>query len=339
MAAASSDGHRFLELRPVTEGDGWDAEALLKAISSATPLPRGEDPALEKAELRRRGWRDPRGLLAYSKDGPYKDLYIYFDAADRSSPVNVAASKAFRCYGLDGKQGVIDWEAIRGPCVLLRGEPPKMTSFTTGKMETMDFPYHPLITPQELVDTLLFFKGRDAHKVALKRDAARAMRDVPRNHPMWGAAGPNPGGVGFYMSPAGSRPADKVVGKDALACATCGKPNSIACGLKKCSACKSAWYCGLDCQRQDFPRHKKECKALAAAAAATEKETKEKAAKQEAEEEDAALRAEARAMGTAIGTAAAEAMRAEAEAAGLSPREMFGPALLQALAAMREMGL
>eukprot|EP00198_Chlamydomonas_reinhardtii_P007430 XP_001696767.1 predicted protein [Chlamydomonas reinhardtii] len=149
MAASALQGHRYVELKPVTEGDGWDAEALLKAISPTT-LPPGDNEALEKAELKRRGWRDPRGLFGYSKDSPYKDLYIYFDAADRSSPVNVAASKAFRCYGLDGKQGVIDWEVIRGPCVLLRGEPPKMTSFTTGKLEQMDFPYHPLITPQEL---------------------------------------------------------------------------------------------------------------------------------------------------------------------------------------------
>ena len=29
-----------------------------------------------------RGWRDPRGLLAYSLDSDYKDLYVYFDAAD-----------------------------------------------------------------------------------------------------------------------------------------------------------------------------------------------------------------------------------------------------------------
>ncbi|KAG2437487.1 hypothetical protein HXX76_006136 [Chlamydomonas incerta] len=294
MAASAAQGYRFTELKPVTEGDGWDAEALLKAIGP-TSLPPGDNEALEKAELRRRGWRDPRGLFGYSKDSPYKDIYIYFDAADRSSPVNVAASKAFRCYGLDGKQGVIDWE---------------MTSFTTGKMEAMDFPYHPLITAQELVDTLLFFRDRDAHKVALKRDAARAMMDVPRNHPMWGAAGPAPGGAGMYVSPAGTRPAEKVVGKDARACAACGKPNSIACGLKKCSACKSVWYCGLDCQRKDFPGHKKQCKALAAAAKAKDKETAGGTGPGPAQQAQAAAMASA-------GSAASAALAAEMAKIGL----------------------
>ncbi|KAG2499256.1 hypothetical protein HYH03_002835 [Edaphochlamys debaryana] len=238
------EGYRYLELRPVKEGeDSWDADAHLTAIVPTT-LPPGDNEAREKAELRRRGWRDPRGLFGYTKDAAYKDLYVYFDAKDHTSPVNVAASKAFRCYGLDGRQGVIDWEAIRGPCVILRGEPPKMTSAITGRLEQMDFPYKPLISAQELVDTLLFFKDRDAHKVALKRDAARAMADFPRNHPMFQEQG-------LYVSPAGIRAGTKVAGHDAQACAACGKPNSIACSLKACSRCKSVWYCDRDCQKQD----------------------------------------------------------------------------------------
>ncbi|KAG2499257.1 hypothetical protein HYH03_002836 [Edaphochlamys debaryana] len=62
---------------------------------------------------------------------------------------------------------------------------PPLASSSTGRLEQMDFPYKPLISAQELVDTLLFFKDRDAHKVALKRDAARATADLPRNHPMF----------------------------------------------------------------------------------------------------------------------------------------------------------
>ncbi|KAG2425126.1 hypothetical protein HYH02_015070 [Chlamydomonas schloesseri] len=259
---SASEGFRYVELQPVQDGDAWDPEALSKAIRAAS-LPPGGIPvrfADAKPVLQRHyGWRDPRGLLAYSKGSPYKDLAIVFDAGDSSSPINVAASKAFRCYGLDGKQGgSIDWGDVRGPCIIRREDVPSMTSFATGKMERMNFTYHPLITTQELVDTVLFFKTRDAHKVAIKRDSTRSLLDVPRDHPMFALLS-----RGQYVSTAGTRPLDKVMGKDARQCATCGKPNTIACSLKYCSMCKSAWYCGRDCQKKDFPRHKTECASLA----------------------------------------------------------------------------
>ncbi|KAG2499251.1 hypothetical protein HYH03_002830 [Edaphochlamys debaryana] len=125
---ASTEGSPFLELRPVQVGeDAWNAAALLAAIAPTT-LPPGDDEVKEKAALRLRGWRDPRGLFGYSEGSAYKDLCIYFDAQDTTSPVNVAASKAFRCYGLDGVPGPINWEAIRGPCVVLRCKPPTVWS-------------------------------------------------------------------------------------------------------------------------------------------------------------------------------------------------------------------
>mmetsp|Transcript_22474 Transcript_22474/g.53044 ORF Transcript_22474/g.53044 Transcript_22474/m.53044 type:complete len:157 (+) Transcript_22474:35-505(+) len=36
--------------------------------------------------------------------------------------------------------------------------------------------------------------------------------------------------------------------------------------LKRCSRCKSRWYCSINCQKADFPSHKKECRRIAAAA-------------------------------------------------------------------------
>jgi hypothetical protein len=41
-----------------------------------------------------------------------------------------------------------------------------------------------------------------------------------------------------------------------------------AAPLKRCSACALAAYCGADCQRLDWRRHKPECRAAAAARAA-----------------------------------------------------------------------
>ena len=45
------------------------------------------------------------------------------------------------------------------------------------------------------------------------------------------------------------------------ACWGCGQENK---SLKKCGACKNAWYCNETCQRLDWgKRHKKVCKAMA----------------------------------------------------------------------------
>lgn len=43
------------------------------------------------------------------------------------------------------------------------------------------------------------------------------------------------------------------------ACALCGKAEDGLVKLKKCTKCKEAQYCSKDCQRQDWPSHKKTC--------------------------------------------------------------------------------
>lgn len=47
---------------------------------------------------------------------------------------------------------------------------------------------------------------------------------------------------------------------DEKVCAACGKEGD----LKRCSKCKSAGYCGVDCQKRDWKLHKKFCAQLAA---------------------------------------------------------------------------
>lgn len=46
-----------------------------------------------------------------------------------------------------------------------------------------------------------------------------------------------------------------------LNCGNCGKQGNT---LKKCTACKSVYYCGKACQRKAWPCHKKECKEIQA---------------------------------------------------------------------------
>jgi len=41
-------------------------------------------------------------------------------------------------------------------------------------------------------------------------------------------------------------------------CASCG-----AKGEKRCSVCRTTWYCGRDCQKADWAEHKKSCKPSA----------------------------------------------------------------------------
>ncbi len=40
-------------------------------------------------------------------------------------------------------------------------------------------------------------------------------------------------------------------------CAHCGKQGAAV--LKRCSICKQVWYCGADCQKAGWRRHKKTC--------------------------------------------------------------------------------
>lgn len=46
-------------------------------------------------------------------------------------------------------------------------------------------------------------------------------------------------------------------------CASCGKAEVDNITLKKCSACKSVRYCGVACQKNHRPQHKRACKKRA----------------------------------------------------------------------------
>ena len=47
-------------------------------------------------------------------------------------------------------------------------------------------------------------------------------------------------------------------------CASCGKAEGDDIQLRTCTACKSVRYCGVTCQRNHRPKHKKACKKRAA---------------------------------------------------------------------------
>eukprot|EP00985_Skeletonema_marinoi_P017141 scaffold9348_cov162-Skeletonema_marinoi.AAC.1 len=49
-----------------------------------------------------------------------------------------------------------------------------------------------------------------------------------------------------------------------MCCAACGTAEGGDVKLKKCTACKSVRYCGVNCQKEHRPQHKRKCKKRAA---------------------------------------------------------------------------
>ena len=75
------------------------------------------------------------------------------------------------------------------------------------------------------------------------------------------------GNLSLELDPLGSE--DIVLGSDAV-CNFCNLAKSLAGNekLNCCASCKSIWYCGAECQRSDWKRHRSACKIKKAALAA-----------------------------------------------------------------------
>ena len=134
-------------------------------------LPLASEAAEVMSLQRELGWRNVQGVPGYTEHGQYRDLYIYFDHADKTSPINELASKAFRMYGLRGAARV-DWALIRGPAVVVRAEPPcesyeEMLACSNVQLQRL--------TVKEVASTLLYFRDRCSRTIAVERDMARLL--------------------------------------------------------------------------------------------------------------------------------------------------------------------
>ena len=62
----------------------------------------------------------------------------------------------------------------------------------------------------------------------------------------------------------GANNLESAVAEMMLCCACCGNAEGDDIKLKTCTACKSARYCSVKCQKQHRPQHKQGCKKRAA---------------------------------------------------------------------------
>jgi hypothetical protein len=251
-----------VKVDPIKKSDSEETIRSAISFSSALPPPGYEYTAqsvndgnierVETAHLRTAlGWSDPRGLFGYSETSEYKDLYVYFDYGDTTSPMNELATKAFKMYGLGGAMvsGKPTWGDIHGPVIIVRLEPAQLSPNEV---------YNPTFTLEEIYRTIVFFRDADvsAHKIAAKRDSARFIKS------QYGNIANKPDGTG-YMGPAGVfRTSEKIKHDMSDQCAKCGKAQSLVGRLKKCQVCQKTYYCGKECQRSHWKEHKKVCKTL-----------------------------------------------------------------------------
>jgi hypothetical protein len=247
MEPAEASCNNVLKIEPVTEGDCWGSESLARAISQVDfPLSTEFE---EKQRLRRDfRYKNPQLLFAYSEKAKYADLVVYFDHGDKESPINHAATKAFRCYGLSASQAGVDWKEIRGSCLVFRQGPPK-TLTMSGKIEQLKYEFQPYIHASEMVETLQFFTDKDARQVALTRDAHRSGFSA---HPTKAPA------QAMYFG-TGTRTGKKMAADEALKCQSCGMARFLSGALKTCP-CGEVRYCSQNCQKTDWTEHKKVCK-------------------------------------------------------------------------------
>jgi len=262
---------RCIEIAPVKCSDTESAIRCAIKASTALPIPGqdDDDPCIMKKELahlkRLKGWKNPQGLFGYTKDSGYKDIFAYFDYGDKKSPINELATKALSMYGLGGAQisGEPKWGPIRGNVVLLRIEPDYGFS--------PDAIYVPDISEDEIYQTLVFFRDSktSAHKIALQRDSVRMMGGmgmpgarsgfgfVDGNFVM-GNVGPEMFNDFNYLGPTGGTRTSKQVSKDSDKCDHCSKTQSLlGRKLKVCTCCNETFYCGKECQKAAWKKHKK----------------------------------------------------------------------------------
>jgi len=112
--------------------------------------------------------------------------------------------------------------------------------------------YDPTISIDEMVETLMFFKGKKASTVARSRDIERTQASMPL-----GFNPPNDARLA-YVSPSTVRNPDQVA-RDREKCLQCHKTKGMMSKLMHCPCSKDVLYCSRECQKAHWKVHKVTC--------------------------------------------------------------------------------
>jgi len=234
----------------------YSIENLRKVVRSIDipldPKHTDGDNQMKKWLKKQCGWTQPRMLIAYTEKGFYKDLFVYFDYGNKRGKVNKIATHTFKMYGLDAKQAVMDWSKIRGDAVMCRADPP------TSEPSEIRPPYDAVLSRQEIIDTILFFKDKNPAKVCRERDMERMWGPEMRMMAALGIPLPAYRGGRHGLTKHNILMPEQIERIIEKACANCHIPKPMVKKLMICP-CKSAYYCGKDCQRSHWKVHKQNC--------------------------------------------------------------------------------
>uniref|UniRef100_A0A0G4G228 MYND-type domain-containing protein n=1 Tax=Chromera velia CCMP2878 TaxID=1169474 RepID=A0A0G4G228_9ALVE len=271
-------GVRFpwLQINPVSSYAQEDLQSAVVVPVWFTASPEDSQKEICKLLQKKGGWSNPQMLFGYTATSEWKDLYVYFDHGDGKSPVNTVATQAFKMYGLNGNQGTIDWDQIRGPVILCRADPPtfgpainpfeSFAMLMSGRQPPSNsepriapFESKPFPTAEEIVQTLAFFKDKQASAVAQKRDHHRMIKLQEADRAADPQRFPHPASTGAYFGTDVRFASSRKLEKEQHQCASCGVKRFIA-DLQRCSRCRGVLYCSRACQKVDWKKgHKNVC--------------------------------------------------------------------------------
>ena len=250
-----------------------DTDAAIRAaIAASTMLPvpgyaqvQDATQEVERAHVAAvMGWpvtsSTPNSLIGYTACSTHKDISIWCNLLDKTSPVNELATNAFSIYGPNGEMatGPPRWGPIRGTVVIIRAMPSNMAydSFGRGTRAV----YAPLISADEVYDTLVYFRDawrnekKSAFRIAQQRDEER-MRYHSMREGLHGFVPGKPAPPSVYVGPTHLRDSSANPNNH---CAHCRKKKDPY-ALKQCSRCRVVRYCGAACQRAAWATHKHKC--------------------------------------------------------------------------------
>uniref|UniRef100_A0A0G4GPU8 Uncharacterized protein n=1 Tax=Chromera velia CCMP2878 TaxID=1169474 RepID=A0A0G4GPU8_9ALVE len=167
FATKPGASYELLQVNPVPSLQSSEKATVTEKLRNAVVVPewffgREVDPEWPLLMLlKQAGWNQPVSFSCYNVGTLRRDFRVYFDGGDTSSPVNVAATKAFRQWG--DREPEIQVEELRGPVLVKRAplsacNAQKLDPNLDDHSSTTDL----IVTAEDVVFTLQHFQTRNA---------------------------------------------------------------------------------------------------------------------------------------------------------------------------------